>query len=55
MSAAPCGAHVLAVDATSAAIERIQRTDVAQNFTIESVLADVEANVLLPWFIAGPS
>lgn len=41
IEAARCGAKVLAVDASSSAIERIQKAAAAENFAIDAVLADI--------------
>lgn len=41
IEAARCGANVLAVDASSAAIERIRETASAENLAINAVLADI--------------
>jgi len=41
IEAARRGANVLAVDASSTAIERIQKTALAENLAVEAVLADV--------------
>lgn len=41
IEAARCGAKVLAVDASSAAIERIQKTASVENLAINAVMADI--------------
>jgi len=42
IEAARRGANVLAIDASSAAIERIQKTALAENLAIHAALADIE-------------